>query len=382
MKKLLGLLSIVTLFACTETNLFKITGNITGVENDQLVIGVFSQTTMTFTALDTVPVTKGQFEYSLPTIETTAYSFKLIGAEVFFGCILENGELAIKVDIADAQHDYINKVDLTGSANNDLVQQFDGMYQTIMERPEFAECKVVYSKMMAAYKSEDYEVYEELEKEYEKLDVDLKKEVWKAQKTLIEQDIDKYFAIHVFPFIDKNVPIKELQMLYKALPETSKKHPKMIEVKKDIDIKLAIQPGKPAPDFTLKTDKGGEFSLSSLKGKYVLIDFWASWCKPCRASFPHLKELYKKYHDKGFEIVGITNDTKADMWLKAIEEDQTEWIHVVDEFPIQRKPARVISQYGMDFLPSTVLIDSNGIIIAKLLHGDELDKKLEEIFGF
>ncbi len=113
-----------------------------------------------------------------------------------------------------------------------------------------------------------------------------------------------------------------------------------------------------------------------------MVDFWASWCKPCRASFPHMKELYKKYHAKGFEILGVTNDSNHKAWKKAIKNDEIPWLNVADEFPVNSAPARVISEYGMDYLPSTVLIDKDGIIIAKLLHGNELDQKLKEIFGF
>ncbi|WP_430815630.1 redoxin domain-containing protein [Carboxylicivirga sp. RSCT41] len=381
MKKLLCFLSIAALFACSQPNQFTLNGTIEGVDNDQLVIGTFSRQTMSFQGMDTVPVINGQFEYALPAIETSSYAFQLLDTELSFGCILENGELTLRADIANAQRGYIPEIELSGSPNHDLVQRFHAMNTTVMEREEFTECKAVYAKMMAAYEEKNYEAYEELKEEYGHISEDLKKEVWKAQKSLMEENIDKYFVTQIFPFIKGEATLEEMLSLYDALPESSKQTPNIISVKEDIDAKMAIQPGKVAPDFTLLNQNGEEFSLSSLKGQYVLIDFWASWCKPCRASFPHLKELYARYHDKGFEVVGVTNDTNHDMWKNAIREDQTPWIHVADDFE-GHGPARVISEYGMDFLPSTVFIDPNGVIIAKLLHGDELDKKLEEIFGF
>ena len=382
MKKILCLFSIVLLFACSQPNHFTLTGTIKGIDNDQLVIGTFSRETMSIIGIDTIPVIEGQFEYALPSIETTSYLFQLLEAEVSFSSILENGHLSLVADVADASRGYIQKLELTGSINYDLTQQFHGMSETIMERSEFVECKAVYTKMMEAYESKDYEVYDDLKEEYHEISGELSKEVWKAQKALLEQNIDKHFVIQVFPFINGDASLDEMLDLYNALPEASKQNPMIVDVKADIDAKQAIQPGKQAPDFTLKTDDGEDFSLTSLKGQYVLIDFWASWCKPCRASFPHMKELYTKYHAKGFEIVGVTNDTNQGMWKTAIEEDQIPWIHVADDFSDKGKPARVISEYGMDFLPSTVLIDPNGVIIAKLLHGDKLDKQLEEIFGY
>jgi thiol-disulfide isomerase/thioredoxin len=123
-----------------------------------------------------------------------------------------------------------------------------------------------------------------------------------------------------------------------------------------------------------------DFTLSSLRGKYVLIDFWASWCGPCRASVPHLREIYAKYKDKGFEIVGITNDVDHDDWKRAIEDDQSIWIHVADVFPEEKKKAEVISKYAAHNLPSLYLIDKDGKMVGKIEHA-QLDAKLEEIFG-
>ena len=118
-----------------------------------------------------------------------------------------------------------------------------------------------------------------------------------------------------------------------------------------------------------------------IKGeKTVFCDFWASWCGPCRASIPHLKEIYAKYKDKGFEIVGVTNDTDHDSWKKAIEEDQSPWIHVADVFPEKYRGAEVIARYAAHYLPTLYLIDKEGKMIGKIEHTD-LDTKLKELFG-
>jgi len=382
MKKLLCLFSIALLFACSQPKQFTLTGTIKGITNDQLVIGTYSRASMSLEGMDTIPVVNGQFEYSLPNIETSTYAFQLLEAQLVFACILENGDLNLTTNAEDVNQGYIQKVELLGSVNNDLNQQFHGMHETVMERHEFAECKAAYSSMMDAYNSQKWDEYEQLKEEYGEISEGLNKEIWKEQKALMEQNIDKYFVTQVFPFIKGEASLEEMLALYNALPESSKNSPNIIDIKADMDAKARIQPGNQAPDFTLTTPDDEEFTLSSLKGQYVLIDFWASWCKPCRASFPHMKELYTNYHTKGFEIVGVTNDTNQGMWKIAIEEDQTRWIHVADDFSNKGKPARVISEYGMDFLPSTVLIDPNGVIIAKLLHGEELDKQLEEIFGY
>lgn len=157
-------------------------------------------------------------------------------------------------------------------------------------------------------------------------------------------------------------------------------------LKDELEALKRVAVGNKAPDFTLKTSEDEDFTLSSLRGdKIVLVDFWASWCLPCRKSYPHLKEVYKKYKNKGFEIVAVTNDSNHDAWKKAILEDETKWIQVADIFPPRGSEvmtAKVITAYAAPFLPSTYLLDKNGVILAKNLHADELDLKLEEIFGF
>ena len=160
---------------------------------------------------------------------------------------------------------------------------------------------------------------------------------------------------------------------------------KPLEKKLNTLKKVAI--GEIAPDFKLKTADDADFTLSSLFGeKVVLIDFWASWCVPCRKSYPHLTKVYDKYKDSGFEVVGVTNDKNHKSWKKAIIEDKLEWINVADEFPPRTgEPpytARVLTSYSASYLPSTYLLDREGKILAKQLSADELDNKLQEIFGF
>ena len=145
--------------------------------------------------------------------------------------------------------------------------------------------------------------------------------------------------------------------------------------------KIAIakksQLGKEAMDFT-QTDLNGEsFKLSSLKGKYVLVDFWASWCKPCRAENPFVIKAYNKYKTENFEIVGVSLDADKTSWEKAIEKDGLPWIHVSD---LRFWKNEVAVQYGINSVPSNILINPEGIIIDKNLRGEALTNRLSEIF--
>ena len=135
--------------------------------------------------------------------------------------------------------------------------------------------------------------------------------------------------------------------------------------------------GKAAPAISMTNKDGKIVHLSDFKGKYVLIDFWASWCGPCRKENPNVVAAYKKYHDKGFEILGISLDSKKDAWLKAIEADGLTWTHVSELKGWQNSAAK---EYGVRAVPASFLIDPNGNVVGKDLRGEELNQTLAQLF--
>lgn len=134
--------------------------------------------------------------------------------------------------------------------------------------------------------------------------------------------------------------------------------------------------GKEAPLFELPTPGGQNLSLKSFRGKYVLVDFWAGWCKPCRMENPNVVAAYNKFKGKNFTVLGVSLDKEKDSWVKAISEDQLFWNHVSD---LKYWNSAVVPLYSIEGIPFNVLVDPNGIVIAKDLRGEELHKKLEEI---
>ncbi|MEM8907716.1 MAG: TlpA disulfide reductase family protein [Bacteroidota bacterium] len=136
--------------------------------------------------------------------------------------------------------------------------------------------------------------------------------------------------------------------------------------------------GSIAPDFTQNRPDGSPMNLSDLKGKVVLLDFWASWCGPCRRENPHVVKIYNKYKDKGFDILGISLDRKKDPWVKAIQKDGLVWHHVSDLKGWQNAIAK---DYSVSSIPHTVLLDQEGRIIARNLRGASLENRLQQIFG-
>lgn len=136
--------------------------------------------------------------------------------------------------------------------------------------------------------------------------------------------------------------------------------------------------GRVAPEIRQQTPDGDTFALSQLRGKYVLIDFWAAWCRPCRMENPAVKKVYDKYHRKGFEILGVSLDQSREAWVGAIQADGLPWKHVSDLGYWNNAAAQ---EYGVSSIPFTVLVDREGKVIAKGLRAHDLEAKLAEIFG-
>ncbi|MEO8766253.1 MAG: TlpA disulfide reductase family protein [Ginsengibacter sp.] len=165
----------------------------------------------------------------------------------------------------------------------------------------------------------------------------------------------------------------DVEPLYELLDPQVKKSPKGMEIKRLIGVYQKVAIGQAAPDITQPTPGGALISLSSLRGKYVLLDFWASWCGPCRRENPYIVEAYNRFKDKGFTIFGVSYDSKKDKWKKAIEDDKLTWDQVSD---LQGWKNATSDQYGIKAIPSNLLLDKDGKIIAKNLFGRQLTDKL------
>ena len=207
---------------------------------------------------------------------------------------------------------------------------------------------------------------------------------------------NSYFATRYLMMHMSRMSYDELKAAWDALdPKVQKYGDSADEIAKELAVLAKVRPGSPAPDFTATDINGKQFTMSSLRGKVVIIDFWASWCGPCRKSNPHMRELYAKFHDRGLDFVFVSDDdTNPDKWRKAVEQDKLVgegYHHVLRGMKWDRSKGMegmdhtndISDKYAIHFLPTKYLIDKKGNIVCKIDEGEDakLDAQIEKLLA-
>ena len=312
---------------------------------------------------------KQNFNFNLDVDHPDFYNLS-VGPNQYSIIILSpNDHLKISIDATDPQ----NPLSISGSKETETYYNMVKGTQSFEKRKTALEDE--YRKVQGTPVQDS--VGQVLAAKYQKVEderiVYLKKEMLKKPSLggLVFMDVIK---------MEDNMDFYE-----KYAPVMMKKYPKN-EFVKSIYTQytsekgnIRLTAGVQAPEIDLPSPNGTNIKLSSLRGKVVLIDFWASWCSPCRRANPHVVSVYNKYHAKGFEVFGVSLDKDKASWVKAIADDGLIWNQVSDLKYWQSEAGRA---YGVGSIPHTVLIDGEGKIIAIGLRGASLDAKLKEIYGF
>lgn len=252
----------------------------------------------------------------------------------------------------------------------------------LKENEDFtAKTKVIEDKLTALNKEflnlpEEDKNQESIAKSFQKRFLTLLSERKEVLSAFIKANPQSYISLYSLnndlATEDMNVP--QIKELYDAISPFLKENTmaKVLEAK--LEQAKVTGLGVDATDFEEKTTENISVKLSSYKGKYVLVDFWASWCGPCRQENPNLVQAFNKFKNKGFDILGVSIDTNKDAWKKAIKTDNLTWIQLLDT------TKEIAELYSISSIPQNYLIDPSGKIIAKNLRGDALEEKLEEIF--
>jgi peroxiredoxin len=235
----------------------------------------------------------------------------------------------------------------------------------------------LYMQFAEARKSKDMPAMQKLEKQIDSTDAEANEKVYGAY---VKQNPASPLALYALKnWAGYNIDPVKIEPVFKLLPASTRNLPGGKDMQEKITVAKKTGMGQTAMDFTQNDTLDNPVTLSSFHGKYLLVDFWASWCGPCRAENPNVVKVFKKYKDKGFHILGVSLDKPGakDKWMKAIHDDGLNWSHVSD---LQFWNNAVAVQYGIQAIPQNLLLDPTGKIIGKNLRGEDLEKKLALIF--
>ncbi|WP_420147779.1 redoxin family protein [Spirosoma sp.] len=267
----------------------------------------------------------------------------------------------------DQKTGQVGKATVTGSKNMEFYEKLNAL-RTEMD----AKVANWNKQAQAATEKKDNKKMAQIEQEYTAAEADVVNKV----KAMLPEMGTSLVALFALNFINIDSDFATYEALAQRFEKENPNSPHAKSLIGRVARIKGVSVGALAPDITLSDTTGKSVALSSLRGKYVLIDFWASWCGPCRAENPNVVRMYNKYKDKGFEIYGVSLDQAKANWTKAIRNDNLTWMHVSD---LKFWQSAAAQQYGVQAIPATFLLDKEGKIIAKNLRGEALEQKLEEV---
>lgn len=363
-----GLLVMIGAFlsACANEGRYTIKGSALGFSDGTELILFELDDNSKSVPKDTLVVQNNLFSATYPYDEDMPLNYLQVepGRNVVF--FVENQDLSITLDKDDASnvqvaggvvntayYDYL-------AATAGFTQQKEALQERIREANQYQD------DLLARELNNEVKAIDELRQNY--------------TLEFVSENSNSVFGLMLISELLGSEVINSVQATgyLDALSPKYQEHPMTADIRAQIKAKNANGIGAEALPFEAPTPEGGMLSLEQAMGKYTLIDFWASWCKPCRMENPNVVRAYNKYHERGLNIISVSLDRQGqkDRWLKAIEDDNMDWYHVSNLQFWQEPIARA---YGVRSIPQTFLLDENGIVIAKNLRGQALVNTLESL---
>ncbi len=354
------------LISCNSTNDgFVIDGSVEGENTDgtELTLRKYGDNNQLIT-VDSASVKGGKFTFQGGSSESPELHY------IFFGrgqenipIIIENGDIEVS-----AQRDSLGYAKIGGTLQNELFYDFLKGSRVLNRK-----ATSMNQDMRRAQANRDTVTMNSLREEY----FELMEEAKGYELEYVKNNPNAVVsALIIYRILStKAKPITEVQALYEALSPEIKSSSAGVKIKETLDRESSTSIGSKAPNFSAPAPNGEELALNDVMGKVTIVDFWAAWCRPCRAENPNVVRVYNKYKDKGLSILGVSLDRNANDWKKAIEDDGLAWHHVsnVQYFD------EIAKLYNVDAIPATFILDENGIIVAKDLRGASLDQKIGEL---
>jgi thiol-disulfide isomerase/thioredoxin len=341
---------------------YRINGHLKGADGVtiSLVRNVGNNTVNSAIVKDGIFVMEGKaIEY--PEI----FSITAPGKQEKASFFLENSEIAITGHV-----DSLSKIKVTGSKTQNEFFTFLSAVE-----PFRGNLEAKYSAYQSANEKKEADKISQTRQEFE----ELAKQLDNVQKEFIMNHPQSYTVPIILSNIANRLSTSETETIIKSLDPGVAKTPSVIAITDKLYVLKLTEIGQKAPNFTLNDVNGKPVSLSSKIGsKLLLIDFWASWCGPCRAENPNVVQVYNEFKSKGFDIIGVSLDRNKEDWVKAIEKDHLYWTHVSD---LQYWNSAAAKLYMVNSIPANFLLDQIGVIVAKNLRGEALLNKVNELLN-
>lgn len=372
---------------------YTISGNIIGIDSAYIELreeGFRDRSIIK--VIDSTKIINGTFEFKGKVDYPDMVSLR-VKSKFSVRFMIENAPIEINIDLTQrrAKSPFF-AFDVLGSETNDKYQKADADSKAVFDDPHYQQLDTMNALLSKAKEDTSYLAQaQKLKEELAPLRKERAERFKNKKYDFVRNNPSSPAAVYILGYFYSHVAMSDAELrefhdIFEGdARETNFFKSYISSTYQDHFENLTI--GSTAPDFTLNDLEGQPITLSKVEATYKLVDFWASWCAPCRAEFPHLKELRKKYLQSGFEILAVGSSDAEDRWRKAIKEDQTPWLHVFDLKPddtgkVTTKKGEVSTQYAVSHLPTTFLMDSNEKIILRNPSKEELDAKLIELFGF
>ena len=366
MRILIPLLIFVLLSCDDNKNFFKLNGK-TDLDDGSVIYRIVPNSVNQPVKMDSTFIRNGKFNFTLKVNEIDVNFLSIKGKDVNIPFILEKGKIDVSV-----YKDSLDASQVLGSKSNDDLNLYRNKTKSIV-----SSLNKIVNEIQIANSLGDNLLVEDLQNKYR-----LKQtELLNFELELAKNTEGSYLSVLMLEKLinEKTIDFnsaKEITASYNQEILNSRVGKILVE-----KINAPIEPtslGEIAPDFEGPSPSGEVLSLSDLKGKVTIIEFWASWCRPCRVENPNLVKLYKEMHPKGLEIVGVSLDRNRSSWLRAIDDDGLVWSHV-SNLKFWQDP--IAKLYNITAIPASFIIDKEGRIIEKNLRGAQLAAKISEILS-